>query len=177
MRMLSITILFSILGCTTQDSSETRTLDLSNANLTAIPDSVFSLIKLEYLNVGNSFTLYPPLSALGTDSMTDMNQISQIQKEISRLRHLKVLNLRANNLKSLPKEILKLEELDTLDISFNKHFALAAQLITLKKMQWLSYLNVAGTDTDQRSIEELRKSLPQTRIVARLEDMIIESTQ
>jgi hypothetical protein len=64
MRFLNSIILLFFVSCKFPAGSETTTLDLSNQNLTTIPDSVFSLKKLEYLNLGNSFTMYPPLSAL-----------------------------------------------------------------------------------------------------------------
>ena len=152
-------------------------MDLSNRNLSVIPDSVFSCIDLEYLNVGNSFTLYPPLSALGQDTMENMNHITEIPEDIGRLQHLRVLNICFNNLKTLPKEITKLKQLDTMDISFNQHLKLANEVPLLKQMHWLKYLSVAGISFDSASIKELRTSLPKTKIVASLEELLMEANQ
>src|SRR5688572_11446778 len=81
-------------------------LYLSNQKLSAIPDSVFSLTNLEYLQLGNTFTLYPPLSALGGDKPSDdsLNKITKISSDIANLQKLRVLGICFNNLQSLPKQ-------------------------------------------------------------------------
>src|SRR5205085_2081126 len=102
------------------------TLDLSNQDLTAIPDSVFALSQLEYLNLGNNFTIYPPLSALVDGASGDsLNKITQVPQEIQNLSHLRSLGLRGVGLNSLPPEIAQLENLDSLDISFNSNLNIA----------------------------------------------------
>ena len=90
-----ITIL--MVSCTTQPASETTTLNLGNQKLLTIPDSVFTLTKLEYLSLGNSFVMYPPLSALsnGTDGNDSLNRIREIPEEIGNLQQLKALDLGA----------------------------------------------------------------------------------
>jgi Leucine-rich repeat (LRR) protein len=144
----------------------------------AIPDSVFSLTQLEYLQLGNNFTLYPPLSAIGADtgSGDSLNKITILPKDIEKLQNLRLLGLCFNDLRGLPKEISKLNKLDTLDISFNKHLRIATELGKLRKMNWLKYLNIIATDVDPTSIDELRKSLPKTKIDAKLEDLPVETS-
>jgi Leucine-rich repeat (LRR) protein len=178
MKVFNVIIFIVVFGCTSQPKSNITYLDLSNRKLMAIPDSVFSLSQLEYLQLGNNVTLYPPLSALYTEkgSGDSLNKISEIPKDIEKLRRLRLLSLFYNDLRALPKEISKLEKLDTLDISFNEHLRIVAELETLKKMHWLKYLNVVATNVDQRSIEELRKSLPNTKIDAKVEDLMIETS-
>jgi Leucine-rich repeat (LRR) protein len=166
-------------ACSSGHNSTITKLDLSNQKLTAIPDSVFSLEQLRYLDLGNSFTLYPPLSALGekNGSGQSMNKITTIPTDIKRLKNLRALRLCFNDLRSLPKEIISLQYLDTLDISFNQHLNIVSELETLKKMQQLKYLNVMATNIDQASIEELRKALPKTKISTKLEDLLTDTTQ
>lgn len=177
MRLLSSIIFLLILGCTSRPGSTTITLDLSNKKLSEIPDSVFSLTQLQYLQLGNSFTLYPPLSALGEEYPRgdSMNKIAEIPKDIKNLSHLRSLGLCFNDLRSLPKEIVKLEKLDTLDISFNQNLKIATELETLKQMQWLKYLNIIATNADEITIDKLRKSLSRTKIDAKLADIMNEN--
>lgn len=177
MRLLTTLILFIFLGCTSRHNSKVTELDLSNQNLSAIPDSIFSLTNLEYLQLGNSFTIYPPLSALGADkpSGDSLNKIAKIPNDIENLQQLRVLGICFNNLQTLPKEIVKLKKLDTLDISFNKNLNIATELGTLKEMTWLKYLNILATNADTATIDKLRKALPKTKIAAKFEDLEIET--
>ena len=154
-------------------------LNLSNQKLSAVPDSVFSLTNLEYLQLGNTFTLYPPLSALGGDKPSDdsLNKITKISSDIANLQKLRVLGICFNNLQSLPKQIAKLKELDTLDLSFNENLNIATELGTLKEMTWRKYLNIVGTNADTSTIDKLRKALPKTKIDAKFEDLEIETVE
>jgi Leucine-rich repeat (LRR) protein len=172
MRFPIAVILFIFLSCSRHNLNITE-LDLSNQNLLVIPDSVFSLTYLEYLQLGNSFTMYPPLSALGRDngSGDNLNKINELPNDIDRLRDLRVLGLSYNNLRSLPEEIVKLERLDTLDLSFNKHLSIATASATLRNMPWVKYLNIIATNADTATVDKLRKALPKTTIVAKPEDL------
>jgi len=181
MRFLILVILFFVLGCTYRTRSTVTSLDLSNQKLSAIPDSVFSLSKLENLKLGNNFTIYPPLSEIGDYSESvpgiGMNKITVIPKAIGQLHNLRTLALSFIDLRSLPTELLQLKQLDTLDISFNERLNIASELGILSKMTWLKYLNIVAIKFDQTSIEALRKSLPNTRIDAKVEDLPFEDEQ
>jgi|GEM_PF-2374188 len=159
-----------LIGCVFRSNSTVKVVNLSNRKLAAIPDSIYSLEKLEYLNLGNSITVYPPLSALTSED--NLNQITQISEKISQLHQLKVLNVCANDLRSLPKGLLELRMLDTLDISHNKNLQIANELEILSKMTWLKCLNITGTNTDQNSIDEIKNSLSTTKIIVNLDEMI-----
>jgi Leucine-rich repeat (LRR) protein len=177
MRFLIFFIFFGILACTSKYKTTVSTIDLSNKNLLTIPDSIFSFEQLEYLELGNSVTLYPPLTALGNDTAVNMNKITAVPHNIIRLQNLRKLGLGCNNLISLPIEITQLENLDTLDISFNQHLNIRAALGILKQMQWLKYLNIIATNADNNTIDELRKSLPNTLIVATPKDIFIDTNE
>jgi Leucine-rich repeat (LRR) protein len=154
-----------IVGCAFHNAPATTRLSLGNRNLTKIPDSVFQLSKLEYLQLGNSFTLYPPLSALGKDSLPDMNTIRRIPDDINRLTHLRTLGCCFNDLVSLSRTITQLNHLDTLILSFNQHLKIEQELLTLKQMHSLKYLELIETECDQKTLHELRLALPNTKIV------------
>ncbi|HVF95797.1 MAG TPA: hypothetical protein VM871_00665 [Flavisolibacter sp.] len=129
------------------------------------------------MELGNSFTLYPPLSTLGAETGRgeNLNKISKIPEDIENLRHLRTLGLCFNDLRSLPKELLKLKNLDTLDISFNSNLKIETELATLQQMHWLKYLNIIATNADDITIDKLRKSLPKTKVDAKLNDIQIEN--
>jgi Leucine-rich repeat (LRR) protein len=160
-------------GCKQQPKSHLTTLDLSNHNLTSIPDSVFALSQLVHLELGNNFTIYPALSAIGGyDARGDrMNKITQVSNDIAKLSRLRSLGLRGNNITFLPKEIAQLEGLDSLDVSFNTNFSLETQLELLKTMNQLKYLNVVGTKFNELNIDELKKALPNTKLASTLMDL------
>jgi Leucine-rich repeat (LRR) protein len=172
-RVASCFVLFLVLGCSSRKSSEETTLIISNKGLTAIPDSVFLMTHLESLDLGNNFTLYPPLSALGQDfSLGEgMNSIAEIPGKISRLRKLRTLGFCFNDLRSLPKDIVDLRKLDTLDLSFNANLEISGQMQVLRQMKRLKYLNIVATRIDKATIEELRKALPNTHIEAEIRDL------
>ena len=167
------------MSCSSRHRLTITTLNLSNQRLTAIPDSIFSLEQLTCLELGNRFTLYPPLSALGQEygSGDSMNTITTIPKDIEQLQNLRVLGFCFNDLKSLPTELSSLKQLDTLDISFNKSLNISAEIETLKKLQGLKYLNVIATNADEITIDKLRKALPKTTIYTRPEDRPTETVE
>ncbi|HEY1045135.1 MAG TPA: hypothetical protein VGF79_01770 [Bacteroidia bacterium] len=167
-------ILVLAIGCKPSRNSEHLRLDLSNQSLLIIPDSVYSLRELESLQLGNEFTLYPPLSALANeqDSISNLNRITEISSEVAKLKRLRYLGTCNNDLKSIPKEIVELNQLDTLDLSFNKHLNIKASFETLKLMSGLKYLNIVETTVDSSTLSQLKKALPNTKIDANLMDII-----
>src|SRR2546423_3221129 len=116
-------------------ASTVRILDLSQQNLSKVPDSVFEIRNLTHLYLGNGFTLYPPLSALVVGK--NANKIRVLPAEISNLEHLRVLDVSANELISLPEEISQLKALDSLYICFNNKLQLSKELPKLAKMKGL----------------------------------------
>lgn len=176
MRVLIAILILLFVGCSERKRSQITKLDLSNQKLSIIPDSVFSLTNLTYLQLGNSFTFYPPLSALGADMPVgdSLNRIVEISGSIENLQHLRYLCLRCNDLRSLPEEIVKLERLDSLDLSFNENLSISIVSETLEKMHSLKYLNIVATESDSVTVDNLRKSLPKTKIISRVKDLLID---
>ena len=67
-------------------------IDLSNKDISFIPNDVYSLLKVEILNLSN-------------------NRITALDEKISDLKALKVLDLSNNQLMDLPKQIMELKNL------------------------------------------------------------------
>lgn len=174
MRLIVILVAIWCVSCTEKYISQTIELDLSNQGLTQVPDSVFTLSLLQYLDLGNYDTTSPPLSAFRDSgpNRDSMNQIRTISSKIANLTKLKTLRVCCNDLQSLPDEISQLKKLETLDISFNQSLVLKNEIEKLSRMQWLKYLNILGTDADEEIIRRIRVLLPNTKIVAL--DEIIE---
>ncbi|MEG4904742.1 hypothetical protein [Microcoleus sp. F10-A1] len=177
MRVLLSILILIVLSCTSRQEPDIKYLDLSNHNLSAIPDSVFSLTQLESLELGNSVVFRPPLSGLAYDisSGDSLNKITQIPKDIQNLKQLRTFGICFNALQSLPKELINLKKLDTLDLSFNEQLNIATAFDILQKMSWLKSLNIIGTHVDSTTVDRLRKALPDTKIEATLEDLQIDS--
>lgn len=95
-------------------------LDLSHIGLTAVPQKISTLTKLESLNLSN-------------------NKIAQKFNYLSTLIGLKELNLSGNQLTKIPTEITTLTNLQSLDLSNNAIPAnLTNSLAALKNLEWIS---------------------------------------
>lgn len=167
--------MFILLACSNKPQLSNVVIDLSNQKLHALPDSVLQRHDITHLFLGNGFTLYPPLSARGMDDAalgSHANKISSLPPQIAHLQNLRVLDLTANDLRSLPDEIASLNKLDTLGLAFNSQLNLANEYEKLKKLKGLTYLEIVGITFTQSDIKSLKKALPDTRIVASMEEFV-----
>jgi Leucine-rich repeat (LRR) protein len=116
-----------------------KKLDLSNQNLTKVPDSVFNQTNLEELNLSS-------------------NQLTgAIQAEIRHLQNLKVLNLSNNILTGVPAEVGQLQNLQILDLSNNQLTGLPYELGNLKN---LKTLNISGNNYSSLDLSIIKEKLP-----------------
>jgi len=117
----------------------TNTLDLSNQNLTKVPDYVFNMTNLEELNVSN-------------------NQLTgAIQSQIGQLKKLKVLNASNNQMTGVPAEVGQLLNLQILDLSNNQLTGLPNELANLKN---LKTFNISGNNYSTQDLNGIMQKLP-----------------
>ncbi len=121
------------------DKLTTNTIDLSNQNLTKIPESTFSKTGTEELNISN-------------------NRITgAIQAEIRHLQNLRVLNASNNNMTGVPAEIGQLKNLEVLDLSNNQLTGLPNELGNLQN---LKTLNLSGNNVSEQDLAGILEKLP-----------------
>lgn len=118
-------------------------LNLSGTGLTKIPETVFSQIHLERLNVSNNALTGAP------------------QAEIRHLQALKSLDLSDNKLTGLPAELGQLKNLQTLDVSNN---ALTGLPLELGNLTQLRLLDLSGNAYSVQDLEQISKKLPNTEV-------------
>jgi Leucine-rich repeat (LRR) protein len=117
----------------------TSTLDLSNQNLTKVPEYVFNMTNLQELNVSN-------------------NQLSgAIQSQIGQLKKLKVLNASNNLMTGVPAEVGQLLNLQILDLSNNQLTGLPNELGNLKN---LKTFNISGNNYSTQDLNGIMQKLP-----------------
>jgi Leucine-rich repeat (LRR) protein len=119
-------------------------LDLSNKDLTKVPEYVFSMKQLEELNLSN-------------------NQLTgAIPSQIGQLKNLKVLNLSHNLMTGLPAELGQLSQLTELDVSYNSLTGLPNELGNLKN---LKTFNLIGNDYSTLDLEIIINKLPNLQVI------------
>lgn len=104
-----------------QNFPNVEVLDLSNIGLSAVPQKISTLNKLQSLNLSN-------------------NLIAQNFNYLSTLINLKELNLSGNQLTKIPTDLSTLTQLTVLDFSNNAISpSFTATLANLKNLEWLSF--------------------------------------
>lgn len=119
------------------------TLELEYVGLQEVSSGISKLRRLSYLNMSFNELIYFPeeicnLRNLGNLDLSD-NQIDSIPDELKNFRRLSVLNLSNNNISDIPYAV---DSLNTLTV-----------------------LNLTGNPIPIWQIEEISKSLPNTKII------------
>lgn len=100
---------------------KTKSLDLSNYELTIIPEEVFEIKNLVELRLNN-------------------NKIKSLSKNIKKLRKLNLLFLDDNNLNELPDELAELQKLEHLAISANQFEEIPEVIFKITGLKYLYIL-------------------------------------
>lgn len=122
--------------------SRASKLDLSNRNLTEIPDFVFKCRNLKRLILSNNNIREIPLELIGLKYLKSLdlsgNQITQIFAKTFDLTSLQVLNLNNNKIKTLPRQINRLTRLKELHMGGNQLEQLPTEFSELSKLTTLN---------------------------------------
>ena len=102
---------------------------------------------------------------------TDTNKLTELPRDFMQLKRLRTLYIHANNLLELPSWFHLLTELDTLDLSFNEHLELSGLMVELEYMTGLKYLNIIEISASPILIKKLKKSLPDTKVITKLDEL------
>jgi len=120
-------------------------LDLSDNQLTRLPEAIAQLSNLSWLNLSdNQLTTLPEaiaqLSNLNVLYLSD-NQLTRLPEAIAQLSHLRVLGLSDNQLTTLPEAIAQLSHLIVLYLSDNQLTTLPE---AIKQLSQLEKLDLRG---------------------------------
>jgi TonB family protein len=168
--------------------NRTGRLALKAMELNAIPDDVFTLTKLKFLDLesNNINKIDERIGALTDlrELFLPLNKIETLPDAFSQLEKLTVLALARNEFKQFPLPILKLKSLQALDLGNNDLTSIPKKIRDLKKLRTLAIgsnnigklppalfemkhlfrLELTGNPIDPKEIEQLKKALPRTEI-------------
>lgn len=119
-------------------------LILSNNNLKSLPSEMGKMTKLEILKLDHN--------------LLEGSLIGEI-----RMMPLTHLDVSYNNMTGVPAEIGQVNKLQTLNYSYNKITELPNELANLKNT--LKELNLTGNPLTQDTINKIKASLPNTKII------------
>jgi hypothetical protein len=119
-----------------------RRADLSELNLSEIPENLFKLEGLRKIDLSH-------------------NQIKHLPDQFKALPNLKSLNFDHNLLDALPTSLYHIENLEYLDLSYNPIEVLSPQIQNLKKLKSLWMID---TLISQEHLAEVQSWLPETYI-------------
>ncbi|MFA6322118.1 MAG: leucine-rich repeat domain-containing protein [Candidatus Buchananbacteria bacterium] len=123
----------------TNQTASNNKLDLSNQQLTKVPEYVFNRINLEELDLSNNLLT------------------GAIQSQIGNLKNLKVLKANNNQMTGVPAEVGQLSKLQILDLSNNQLTGLPNEMGNLKNLQTL---NISGNNYSVHDFDVIMKGLP-----------------
>ncbi|OJJ20784.1 hypothetical protein BKI52_09375 [marine bacterium AO1-C] len=147
--------------------SKLHGISLESNLLTKIPEGLLSLKNLTELLLGNN-----PLNLNNLpDSLAHMevlkhlslfeNRLSTVPSFVFTLPNLQYLKLANNQLNKLPDDLSKLK-LRYLDLSYNRLTSFSVELV---KPHLIKEINLKGNPITPQLIKQLRKDLPNTKVV------------
>jgi hypothetical protein len=137
-------------------------LDFRGSRVEGFPDSLCGQrVKALYFGPAG-WTLYPPLSALPSDTL---NQISTLPACIGRMEQLEELALQAVGLRTIDPALFSLKRLRRLDLSGNPELEISRYVAAMGRMKRLRYLNITGCQADSATVRMLRQAQPGLEVV------------
>ena len=113
-------------------------LDLSNKDITVLPDEIGELTEIESLDLSFNHISKLPESITKLTNLEELflmrNSISELPENIGKLRNLKSLDVSFNPLKNLPAELGELSDLQVFDASFCLLHTIPSEMVNLQKI-------------------------------------------
>ncbi len=135
-------------------------LDASNNQITELPTNIDRLVKLRHLNLDGNSLMSLPESVGSLSCLCDLsiarNQFSTLLEWIGRLNQLKSLNLSFNQLNTLPETISDLISLESLNLYHNQLSTLPEGIGNLTRLRRL-ILSTNRLTTLPESLDNLRE--------------------
>jgi len=128
-----------------------RILSLRDQVIHGLPDAFCTLKKLRQLDMRN-------------------NALEVLPDNFGDLSSLDSLDLKVNLLTKLPASFAQLKQLSCLDISLNETLNVDEVFLKLAQLNSLIYLDVSYTNFNDGQLNNLKASLPQTKIIAKTLD-------
>lgn len=113
-------------------------LDLSNKDITEIPEEIGELTNVKTLDLSFNHISKLPESITKLTNLEELflmrNSISELPENIGKLRNLKSLDVSFNPLKNLPAELGELSDLQVFDASFCLLHTIPSEMVNLQKI-------------------------------------------
>merc|ERR1712154_259433 len=143
-------------------AKENQHLDLSECQLTQIPDAIFLLMKSTNLQTcslaGNLITKIPTKLAVSFSLITELNlsnnRISALPTEMTNCTQLEKIDISSNSFVQLPSCLTEMPQLKSLNAS--KNFLADVELETVSSTG-LETLNLEGNPLSKASYDELSR--------------------
>ncbi|MEH2337510.1 leucine-rich repeat domain-containing protein [Nostoc sp.] len=130
--------------------TQLQTLDLGNNQLTELPEAIASLTQLQNLDLSNNELTQVPEAIASLVQLQNLdlsnNELTQVPEAIASLVQLQNLDLSNNELTQVPEAIASLIQLQTLDLSGNQLTQLPEAIASLTQLQ---HLNLFGNKLTQ----------------------------
>lgn len=141
-------------------------LNLSGQNLMAIPQEIFEMKNLQFLDLSNNKITEIPDDIKQFSQLQELNlsanQLSKLSAKIDELAFLQKLNLAENQLTELPEVMSNLGKLTELNLSENPKLDFRKTLNDLGYSRSLKKLTMKTAAPEvQKEIGKLRKLLPE----------------
>jgi len=124
-------------------NTECKHLDLSNKDITELPEEIGELTEIETLDLSFNHISKLPESIVNMVNLKELflmrNSLTKLPENIGKLQNLKSLDVSFNPLKMLPPEIGELSDLQTFDASFCLLRAIPPEMVNLQKISRIHF--------------------------------------
>jgi len=156
---------YTDLAAACENPNQVIRLSLRKKNLKELPEAIYQLKNLQYLDLGKNKLKQLPDSIIKLTQLqmliVNKNDLDALPNTIGKLKHLKYLNTNQNKIARIPYSFGELEKLEYLDMWDNELEYFPESLSNLKNLREMDLRNILISQENQDYIQSL---LPETRI-------------